>query len=356
MSLSPEDLGRSLDIELTRRCNLRCDHCFVGWSRDWHTDLPEDIAAAIIDEGAGLFPTLHFTGGEPFAYRALFDLIERGITRGYQRVLINTNGTLLSPDVIARLAPFRDHLCLTVSLDGPEPLHDRVRGPGRFREADDGLARALSAGIPSTVMVVVTPDVLAALTPFVTALARRHPQLAGVTLFPVGVGPAGTAKPGVSLRPLSPAEVREMVLVVALLFRAGLPIGIGAYPIVNPMLLALGYPAERLYACTAGRGRLAVHADRTVSTCHPVRDPVYGVWRPGLFRELHTIAAHARFAARAYDGCETCGHREACGHCRAFVTASGAPLFGNDHVCQELLPIARRPAGTPARRLLPLLP
>lgn len=353
---TPRAFGHSLDVELTRRCNLRCDHCFVGWSRDWHTDLPEDIAAAIVDEGAGLFPTLHFTGGEPFAYRAIFDLIERAALRGYDHVLINTNGTFLTPDVLGRLAPFRDRLHLTVSLDGPEPLHDRVRGPGRFREADDGLARALDSGIACTVMTVVTPDVLATLAPFATSLARRHPRLTGITLFPVGVGPGGTQKPGVPLRALTPDHVRELVLVVALLFRAGLPIGIGAYPIVNPMLAALGYPEDRLYQCTAGRGRLCVHADRSVSTCHPVRDPVYGQWRPGLFRELHAVAAHARIAARAFEGCETCGHREACGHCRAFVTASGASLFGNDHACHDLLPIAERPPGSPARRLLPLLP
>ena len=356
MIASVASLGRSLDIELTRRCNLRCDHCFVGWSRDWHTDLPEEIAAAIIDEGAGLFPTLHFTGGEPFAYRALFELIERGIARGYDHVLVNTNGTFLSDDTVTRLVPFRDHLRLTVSLDGPEPVHDRVRGAGRFREADDGLARALAAGISSTVMVVVTPEVLATLAPFVTSLVRRHPLLAGITLFPVGVGPEGTQKPGSVLRALSPSEIREMVLTVALLFRVGVPIGIGAYPIVNPMLAALGYPAERLYQCTAGRGRLCVHADRSVSTCHPVKDPVYGQYRPGLLREIDRFAAHARLAAREFEGCGECGHRESCGHCRAFVTASGAPLFGNDHVCQELLPAANRPPASPARRLLPLLP
>jgi MoaA/NifB/PqqE/SkfB family radical SAM enzyme len=348
--------GRSLDVEVTRRCNLRCDYCFVGWSRDWTSDLPEDVARAVVDEGAGLFPMLHFTGGEPFAYRALPELIERGLSAGYEHVLVNTNGTFLSPAEVRALASFGERFSITVSLDGPEEIHDRARGAGRFREADEGLARALDAGVRASVMVVVTPEVLRALAPFVTALARRHPRLEGITLFPVGVGPAGSQKPGTLLRPLTAAEVREMVLAVALLHRAGIRIGVGAYPIVNPMLRALGYPEERLYQCTAGRGRACVHADQTVSTCHPVKDPVYGRWRPGLLRELDRLEVHARLAARDFEGCADCGHREACGHCRAFVTASGAPLFGNDGVCHELLPLADRPRSTPVRRKLHLLP
>lgn len=340
--------GRSLDVEVTRRCNLRCDYCFVGWSRDWSTDLPEDVAREVIDEGSGLFPTLHFTGGEPFAYRPLLGLIERGLERAYEHILINTNGTFLTDDTTQRLAGYGPRLSLTVSLDGPADVHDRIRGAGRFAEADEGLARALHAGVRASVMVVVTSEVLRELTPFATSLWRRHPSLGGITLFPVGVGPEGSQKPGSALRSLTHAEVREMVLTVALLFRTGIPIGIGAYPIANPMLRALGYPASRLYECTAGRGRACVHADRTVSTCHPVKDPIYGTWRPGLLRELDRTPAHGRLASRDFEGCTDCGHRESCGHCRAFVTSNGAPFFGNDGACHDLLPLASRPP--PARR------
>ncbi|MFO0589116.1 MAG: radical SAM protein [Polyangiaceae bacterium] len=347
--------GRSLDVEVTRRCNLRCDYCFVGWSRDWTTDLPEDVARAVIDEGAGLFPMLHFTGGEPFAYRPLLGLVERGLKLGYEHVLINTNGTFLSEEIVARLAAFGDRVSITVSLDGPEPIHDRVRGKGRFQEAEQGLARALAAGVPASVMVVVTPEVLRELSPFVTSLVRRHPRLRGVTLFPVGVGTSGTQKPGVALRSLTPDEVRQMVLAVALLFRMGVPVGIGAYPIANPMLRALGYPEARLYQCTAGRGRACVHADLSVSSCHPVKDPIYGKWRPGLLRELAASPVHAQLSARDFEGCTSCGHRESCGHCRAFVTSNGAPLLGNDGACLDLLPIADRPKIQASKRSLPIV-
>jgi radical SAM protein with 4Fe4S-binding SPASM domain len=335
----------SLDLEVTRRCNLRCDYCFVGWSRDWVTDLSEDVARDIVREGAGAFSLLHLTGGEPFAWRPLLPLLE--LAAGlYEEVLVNTNGTLLGPEVLARLVPLRERVALSVSLDGPERVHDPVRGAGRFRETWAALGELLARDIRVTVMVVVTPEVLRALPELIDALYRDHPRIQGLMLFPVGVGAEGSQKPGTPLRALTPSELRELALAAVLYTSAGRDVRIGAYPIVNPLLLALGYPKDRLYTCTAGRGRVCVHADLSVSPCHPVKDAVYGRYRPGLLRELGGFPAHARLRDRDFEGCTTCEHNEACGHCRAFVTAAGEPLFGNDHLCDDVL----TPSAGPPRR------
>jgi MoaA/NifB/PqqE/SkfB family radical SAM enzyme len=331
-------MSASLDIELTRKCNLRCDYCFVGWSRDWVSTMPPRVAHQIIAEGTGLFPILHFTGGEPFAYGALFDLIEAGLQHAYDEILINTNGTLLTPTMAHRLAAYGPRLHLSVSLDGPEAIHDAVRGQGCYRQAAQGIDRLLTAGIRVTVMSVVTPAVLQVLPGFVTHLYTAHSGLVGVTLFPVGVGPEGSQKPGATLHPLTPDELRELALTIALLYHTGYNVGVAAYPIINPLLTAFGYPRARLYHCTAGRGRVCVHADLTVSTCHPVKEPVYGTWQPGLLRRLHEFPAHHTMATRDFDGCRTCALIEACGHCRAFVTGAGMSLYGNDQICRDALP------------------
>jgi radical SAM protein with 4Fe4S-binding SPASM domain len=328
----------SLDIEVTRRCNLRCEYCFVGWSRGWTAEMPADIAHQIVAEGSGLFPVLHVTGGEPFTYPALFDVVEAGLGLEYDEILINTNGTLLTAPVVQRLDSYRPRLHLSVSLDGPQEIHDAVRGAGRFEKAATGIERLLDAGVRVTVMTVVTERVLQCLPAFVRDLYDRHPGIVGVTLYPVGVGPPGTQKPGVELQSLTPDQIQELALAVALLFAGGYNVGVGAYPIINPLLTALGYPPSRLYECTAGRGRICVHADLTVSTCHPVKEPVYGRWEPGLLSRVGEHRAHERMAKRDFDGCRTCSQQEVCGNCRAFVTAAGAPLYGNDGICNEILP------------------
>lgn len=347
--------GGSLDLEVTRRCNLRCDYCFVGWSRDWTSTMPREIALAVVEEGAGAFDTLHLTGGEPFAYEPIFEVIERAFACGYRRVMINTNGTMLGDEQVARLARWAGRLSLSVSLDGPKAVHDRARGAGRYREALDALRRLHAAGLEAHVMTVVTPEVLAALPRFLVGLFDAAPALRGVTLFPVGVGPAHTHKPGAALRPLDPGELQALCLATVVAERCGMPTSIGAYPIANPILLSLGYPPERLYQCTAGRGRVCVHANLDVSTCHPVKEPVYGRYREGLLRELGAFPEHRRFAERDYEGCRSCEHKEACGHCRAFVTSSGHDLFGNDRVCHEVLERAPASRAPRSRVRLPVL-
>lgn len=332
-------MSASLDIEVTRKCNLRCDYCFVGWSRDWHSMIPPEIARQIIEEGAGLYPTLHFTGGEPFSYPAIFELIEKGADLEYPEILINSNGTFFTPDVVQRLSKYNPRIHISVSLDGPQSIHNSVRGEGLFQQTAEGINRLLAANIKTTIMSVVTPQVLAVLPGFIEDLFHNHPGIVGVTLFPVGVGPEGTQKPGATIRPLSPGELRELALIVALLYKSHRNVGVAAYPIINPLLKAFGYPASLLYQCTAGRGRICVHADLSVSTCHPVKDPVYGKWTSGLFNRLHEFPEHQRMASRDFDGCRACALKEDCGHCRAFVTGAGMPLYGNDKVCKEALPV-----------------
>jgi MoaA/NifB/PqqE/SkfB family radical SAM enzyme len=253
-------------------------------------------------------------------------------------VLINTNGTMLSAAQIARLGGYGGRVRLSVSLDGPPEMHDRVRGDGRFAEADRAVAALLAAGVPTTLMAVVTPAVLAVLPEFLRERMAAHPGLDGITLFPVGVGPSGSQKPGTALASLDADQVRLLAIHTALAFHAGVPVTVGAFPMINPLLKMLGYPAQRMYQCTAGRGRVCVHADQGVSTCHPVKDPVYGRWSSGLFDRLGHTPAHAAMRDRDFDGCRTCDHREDCSHCRAFVTANGAALLGNDRVCLDVVP------------------
>lgn len=344
-------MERSLDIEVTRRCNLRCDYCFVGWSRDWTSDLPRAVAEEVIREGVGRFDLLHLTGGEPFAYKDIWALLDLGVELGYPSALVNTNATMLTDADIARLGRYRGRVKLSVSFDGPAAMHDAVRGAGRFEQADRALAKLLAAGVPVTVMTVVTPGVLAVLPEFLKERMRTHPGLSGITLFPVGVGPSGSQKPGAALASLTPDELRVLSVYTALAWHMGVAVTVGAYPMINPLLRTLGYPAERLYQCAAGRGRVCVHADQGVSSCHPVKDPIYGRWASGLFDRLDDVSAHRSLRERDFDGCRTCEHREDCGHCRAFVTGNGAPLTGNDRVCLDVVPGRReafaREAVTP---------
>jgi MoaA/NifB/PqqE/SkfB family radical SAM enzyme len=82
-------------------------------------------------------------GGEPFLFPGIMDLLGHIRSRGV-RLSIDTNGTMLDryADELVELG----QLHLTISMDGPEPVHDDVRGvPGTYQKVAAGLARLAEA-------------------------------------------------------------------------------------------------------------------------------------------------------------------------------------------------------------------
>lgn len=132
----------------TRRCNLRCVHCY-SQSRDevFEGELTTAEAKGMIDDLAAFgAPVLLFSGGEPLMRSDLPILVRYAVRKG-MRAVISTNGTLLTEELVAEFA--RIGLSYVgVSLDGMRDTHDRFRGvSGAFDRAVEGIRRCLAAGI-----------------------------------------------------------------------------------------------------------------------------------------------------------------------------------------------------------------
>ena len=135
------DDGRypALVVNITNRCNLTCEHCFVF--RDGN---PNEAPVSVHDEldGAEILETVTalrdrhgivsvlWMGGEPLLRK---DLIREGI-RLFPRNTIVTNGTV-------PLVDFGPTALYVVSLDGPEDLNDAIRGRGVYRKVMRTLSR-----------------------------------------------------------------------------------------------------------------------------------------------------------------------------------------------------------------------
>jgi MoaA/NifB/PqqE/SkfB family radical SAM enzyme len=113
-------------------CNLRCQHCALAANAD---KLPEEGSSmsfeaasremqAEYDKGAKI---LFFEGGEPTIWKdgskGMQDLIAEGRRIGYYVIGYTTNGT-------GKI--FEESDVLSVSLDGPREVHDRIRGQGVY--------------------------------------------------------------------------------------------------------------------------------------------------------------------------------------------------------------------------------
>ena len=83
---------------MTRRCNLKCVHCYAhAVEVDGTDDINTVQAKAMIDDLAGFgVPVMLFSGGEPLVRKDLVELASHATGKG-MRAVISTNGTLITP-------------------------------------------------------------------------------------------------------------------------------------------------------------------------------------------------------------------------------------------------------------------
>ena len=95
---------RSVDLEITGRCNLRCKYCshFTSGS-DVEEDLPTGEWLKFFEELRDCSVLeVCILGGEPFIREDFRELIQ-GVVRNRMRFSVLTNGTLITDDMAAFL-------------------------------------------------------------------------------------------------------------------------------------------------------------------------------------------------------------------------------------------------------------
>jgi MoaA/NifB/PqqE/SkfB family radical SAM enzyme len=128
------DFPQSISFTITNACNLRCQMCGQwsqeGYMHDRKDGLKQELTLAdwkrLTDEIAahGISSVL-LRGGEVFLFPNIIELLEYINAKGIF-ISIDTNGTLLKKYAadIVRIG----NIHLTISVDGPEEIHDQVRG------------------------------------------------------------------------------------------------------------------------------------------------------------------------------------------------------------------------------------
>ena len=133
---------------MTRRCNLRCVHCYAQ-SEDlsYDNELDENQSLAMIDDLAKFgVPVILFSGGEPLVHPRLAQYAEYAVSKG-MRAVISTNGTLITKEK-AKILKDIGLSYVGISLDGLEETHDKFRGmTGAFQKALTGIRNCQEAGI-----------------------------------------------------------------------------------------------------------------------------------------------------------------------------------------------------------------
>jgi MoaA/NifB/PqqE/SkfB family radical SAM enzyme len=132
---------------VTRRCNLKCVHCYSeSENREYDGELNKEESLRFLDSLADFrAPVVLFSGGEPLIRKDLFELISHARSKG-MRAVVSTNGTLITEDVALKLKD-AGLSYVGVSLDGLRDRHDYFRGlKGAFDRSVEGIRACIKAG------------------------------------------------------------------------------------------------------------------------------------------------------------------------------------------------------------------
>src|SRR4051794_4725749 len=158
MNGSPFARPYVISWNLTYRCNLACEHCYLDAGTRLvgtenfadRSELGTEECFGVIDEIAAFAPECLtiLTGGEPLLRRDILEIVARAAERGLW-VVVGTNGVRITENVARRLAQAGAR-GLSISLDALDPdRHDRFRKVrGAWHNTVEGAGILNRTGLP----------------------------------------------------------------------------------------------------------------------------------------------------------------------------------------------------------------
>jgi len=147
------ELNRPMIVwNITNRCNLRCQHCYIDAEDRINKEelTTEEAKEFITDLSEMKVPVLLLSGGEPIIRSDIFELSNFARDKG-MRTALSTNGTLINPEIAEKIKEAGIKY-VGVSLDGMREIHDQFRCmPGAFDSALEGIRNCMKLDIKTGV-------------------------------------------------------------------------------------------------------------------------------------------------------------------------------------------------------------
>lgn len=143
---------RDLTLNIAHACNLRCTYCYAnaGTYNSHDQMMSPGMARRAVREMSrnGTITAVRFFGGEPLlnldAMEAAIDeLAMLGESSSMPKLGVVTNGTLVDERFLALCEKYP--LTVTVSLDGPKEIHDRLRPTACGAGSHDIVVKGINA-------------------------------------------------------------------------------------------------------------------------------------------------------------------------------------------------------------------
>ncbi len=341
MTTSAEGMEFFFQWHLTERCNLRCTHCYQESVRVGEISLSQakTIANTAHDTiqnwsdsyGIDFSPSFNVTGGEPFLSPFLFDILQHLQKKRFDVYLL-TNGTMINHEKARMLAdiPIQG---VQVSIEGPETIHDQIRGKDSFKKAIKGVSQLLDAGLTVTLNVTLSKincDYVKDLVELASSVGAQ--RLGFSRLVPYGRGKG-------LIDSIIPQEYLEKIYKDILGMRNDkVDIATGD-PLTSQIGVEIddGHTDIPLGGCAAGVSGITILPDGTLTPCRRLGITIGNILKDS-FREVWATSPvlESLRTKTSYKGkCRKCARWSQCRGCRAIAYAHSLAQGIGDYLAED---------------------
>jgi radical SAM protein with 4Fe4S-binding SPASM domain len=335
---------------LTYRCNLACEHCYldaggtplVGTENFAdRSELGTEECFRVIDEIASFAPecVTILTGGEPLLRRDILDIVRRAADRGLW-VVVGTNGVKITENVAQRLAE-AGAKGLSLSLDALDPdRHDRFRRVrGAWRNTVEGAAILNRTGLPFIVQTTAgehNAGELDAIADF------AHERLAAKVWNLYFLVPTGRGQFVSDMTPAQYDDVLASLYRIQRKYERRMLVNAKCAPHYIKTVLEKGDADLRIRTysdgaggCPAGTHYMGIRPNGDVTPC-PYLPVFAGSLRSAPLADLWNASdlfANVRRRSTLGGRCGACEMNGHCGGCRARAYGMTGDLMAEDPLC-----------------------
>lgn len=316
-----------------RECNLNCIHCYADDNsyKEKSISLEDNLKILSSLKQIGI-KVIAFSGGEPLLYPYLKELISATNAKGIKSEIL-TNGILIDKEW---LSFFKNNNVdfIQVSIDGPEEIHDKIRGvKGSFKKSIEAIKLSKAFGFTvcaNTTLTTLNYSKLSEIKEIIESIDIRW----GVEHFT----PTGRGKDN-SYLCLDKFENKKALMDLKLYseninIKAADPLKVlldESYSAFCNIFNEFGYPT----GCSIGVIGFSIAPNGDIFPCPRLpykignirKDDFYNLW------DNDPLLCNFRNRKGLSGKCGKCNYKFRCGGCRALAFAVNGDIYSEDPNC-----------------------